>query len=321
VQVRVRLLPHARDAKVSIAGTAGTAAMVRLGRAGRRRIGIVARDWADGIHIERRRVKVADCDVSEPSIEVDDVGDGRVALRYVHPSSGVRARAYRWLPGDGTLATTTEPVLVHDYSMPWQPRATATWVVQAQAVADDADVSARAAVTLANPWWLASRSGTTWLRTRTQPFAVKASDEEAALVQMEIAGDGSGATLDHVTLRGFACADLDRALPAQLAATAMSRQSMEPRGWTLVQVAVPASLWSEPVCRVEVRIHARTADGRPALAMGAAELAPANARRLVTDRALLERLRQARKQLGRSQISQRDLRVLAAQERAASLHP
>jgi len=316
VRVIVSLKPEARDAKVAIAGRAGSAAVLHFDRRGRRRIGIVARDWGSGMQIEKRVVRVRDCQSEEARIEVQPIADTRVALRWTGAPQDGAGSGYRWDLGDGSVVTTQEPFLVHDYALASQPRATASWIVEAQP--PGGGPAARAAVAIANPWWLASRGSVHWLRARSQPFARRgAGDDAADLLSMEVAGDAIVPRLDRVSVRGFACSDLDRVLTAELPVSTLSRDDLRREGWTAVEVAVPRSVWAEPVCRIEARLHGRTVRGKPAIAMAAAEIAPANARRRVAEPALLDRLREARTRFGRGRISEADLRMLAA-ERGAS---
>lgn len=315
VTVSVELEDAAIDAKVSIAGRAGAQTVLRFDREGRQPVAVVARDWSDGIDIRKARVGVRDCDARALTITVRPVGDGTVGLEARWPSSAPAVGAsYDWDFGDGQVAQTAEPGVLHEYDLAGQASATASWIVTVTARDASGDsLEGRAPVTLPNPLWLASRGETRWLALRTARFAPPPIDETGTRVlTLEVQADGAGTTLGGVELAGFACADLARRLEAVLPVESLSRATLEAAGWTEVALSLPAAVWPEPVCRAEIRLRGRTSTGRPVTAMTAVELGLADARRRVTDPALLERLREARRRLGRSQVSEEDLRRLDA---------
>lgn len=314
VTVQVELRRGAGDAKVAVAGRAGSTAVMRFAEAGRRSVSVVARSWDDRMQTRRVWIPVADCDARTAALTVRPVDADRVGFAVTLPDGFGPATRYRWEFGDGATNETVRPTTLHDYAGRERSRPTSSFVARVTVLdAAGRTIAARSAVTLSNAEWLASRGGTHWLPTRAERFVPPATAPGAPRrATLQVRDDGGRPTLERADLRGFACADLERSLPASLPATALSRTTLRATRWTDVELAIPADLWPEPVCRAEVRLHGRTAEGAPAVALAAVELDVATVRRRVTDPALIAQLRAARRQLGRGQISAEDLRLLAA---------
>lgn len=313
--VRVRLVPDYAEAKVFIQGRAGLSRVLRFEEIGTASIAVLARDQRDALQIRNHSIEVRECDgLPSLHLSVTQPTTDDVVVEASLPDGGA-LRDVAWDFGDGTTRETKASRAAHSYASRSQDGPTTTFVVLARGT-DPAGRAreGRASISFVNPLHHASRGDILWLGAQAERFVSpdRASDGARSTRVSIVNRADTPVSLAEVEFRGFPCTGNEALDPVFRGVGLLSTGSLPARDRIDATLRLPSDLWSSRVCLAEVRLHGRTARGRPTQALFALDIEVPDSARLERDAALRAQLDCARRRVGGDRIGAEDLARLAA---------